>query len=488
MLGKELLLVARALSNEKGVSEQVVLNAIEAAIESATQKKYLGELKAKVNLNPQNGTYTTSRVFDVVEESDDFDENFHILASDPKVQELELKLDDVYEVIMDSITFGRIEAQAAKQVIYHKVREAERALVVEQYQNKVNTLVSGIVKRVTREFILVDLGGLADAHLSRKEILPHDIYRLGDRVRALLYNAEHREKGPQLFLSRTKPEMLMELFRVEVPEIGENIIEIKGASRDAGFRSKIAVTTNDGRIDPVGACVGMRGSRVQAVSGELGGERIDITLWDSNPAQFVINAMAPAEVASIIVDEEKNCMDLAIEDTQLSQAIGKNGQNVRLASQLTGWELNAMSVEDFNNKSSSESEVLINKFVKDLDIDAELASLLAENGFTTIDEISYVPTSELLEINGLDEDIINELRARANDVILARALNSNDTPNSLLDIDGVDEDLANKLSEKNIKTVEDLADCAILDLQEVVPEINNEDAGNIIMQARKIWE
>lgn len=398
---------------------------------------------------------------------------------------------DRIEEIIPSIEFGRIEAQTARQVIMQKVREAERELIIDQFRSKLGQLIYGTVKKVTRDNIIIDLGGKAEAFLPRSEMLPHEMFRPNDRVRAYLYEITPQARGPQLFVSRTRNEMLIELFRIEVPEIGENIIDIKAAARDPGNRAKIAVKTNDGRIDPIGACVGMRGARVQAVSSELGGERVAIILWDDNPAQLVINAMAPADITSIVVDEDTHTMDLAVAKEQLSQAIGRNGQNVRLASQLTGWTLNVMTTEEFESKNQEESSKIVNLFTSALEIDEEIATLLVAHGFSSLEEVAYVPKEELLAIEEFDEEIVEELRNRANDKLLEMALSSgkglSGTPDdSLINMEGMTEDLANKLASKGITTMEDLAEQSVDELMEI-EGISEEKAGALIMKAREPW-
>jgi N utilization substance protein A len=492
-MSKDLLLVASALSNEKGVDEQVVIEAIQSALESATRKKYPGNIAVRVKLDKSTGNYETFRCWTVVEDDLLEEPDREISLTDAKTRSQDLELGDIIEEPMESVEFGRISAQAAKHVIFQKVREAERKTIIHEYQSRVGEIITGVVKRVTRDYLILDLGGITEAILYRNEMLQQDIFRLNDRVRVVLYAVEEQEKGPQLFVSRTRPSMLIELFKIEVPEIGENIIEIKGAARDAGYRAKLMVTTNDGRIDPIGACVGMRGSRVQAVSGELGGERIDIILWDENPAQLVINAMAPAEVASIVIDEDTHTMDLAVSEDQLSQAIGKNGQNIRLASELTGWTLNVMSVDEFNAKSESESLDVIELFKSKLDVDDDIAGVLADNGFTTIDEIAYIPEEELLNIEGFDTDIVAELRNRANDALLTNALVSaeneeNNSPSEeLLALEGLDVEIANKLAKNSIISLDDFADLAVDELVEIVPELQEQQASELIMRAREHW-
>ncbi|WP_131782603.1 transcription termination factor NusA [Legionella gresilensis] len=490
-MSKEVLLIAEALSNEKGVSKEVVLQAIQSALESATRKLSVADINVRVKLDPRTGEYETFRYWDVVPDEELESTESQISLSAAKERSPSLQVGDTLEEPMPSIEFGRIAAQTARQVITQKVREAERQQVVDQFRSKLGQLIYGTVKKVTRDNIIVDLGGKAEAFLPRQEMLPNEMFRTNDRVRAYLYDITPQARGPQLYISRVRNEMLVELFRIEVPEIGENIIEVKAAAREPGVRAKIAVKTNDGRIDPVGACVGMRGARVQAVSSELGGERVDIVLWDDNPAQLVINAMAPAEISSIVVDEDTHTMDLAVQKEQLSQAIGRNGQNVRLASQLTGWTLNVMTIEEFNNKNQEEASKSINLFTSTLDIDEELATLLVTNGFSSLEEIAYVPKEELLAIEEFDEEIVDELRNRANDTLLTQALTSgSETSNSsngdLLTLEGMTEDIAASLLARGINTVEELAELSVDELLDV-PDMTEEKAGALIMKAREPW-
>lgn len=487
-MSKELLLVAEALSNEKGVDKNVVFEAIQTAIETATRKLCGADWGVRVSLDTRSGDYTTFRYWDVLEDDSVIEFPDHQLTlTQAQEKQASIKVGDRIEEVIDSIEFGRIAAQTARQVIMQKVREAERNLVIDQYRYKLGGLVHGTVKKVTKDYLIVDLGGKAEAFLPRNEMLPQEMYRLNDRVRALLYEIADTARGPQLMLSRTRTEMLTALFGIEVPEIGENIIQIKAAAREPGIRAKIAVKTNDGRIDPVGACVGMRGSRVQAVSSELGGERVDIILWDDNPAQLVINAMAPAEISSIVVDEDSHTMDLAVQQEQLSQAIGRNGQNVRLASQLTGWTLNVMSVSDLEGKNQAENERSVELFTAVLDIDKDLAHLLVQNGFSSIEEIAYVPKEELMEIEGFDEDIVEELRNRANTGLIAQALSlEGQVAENLMQLDGMTLDLAQKLDQKGIHNLEELAECGLDELTDI-PGISAEQAGQWIMKAREPW-
>ena len=410
-MNKEILLVAEAVSNEKQVPREKIFEALEYAIASATKKKNEGEIEVRVSINRTTGDFDTFRRWEVVPDDHEQENPYAEMSlSAAQVDDPDVQLGDYVEEQIESIAFDRITTQTAKQVIVQKVREAERAQMVAEYEDKVGELVTGTVKKVNRDNIIIDLGNNAEGVIYRDDMLPRETFRPGDRVRGLLYVIRPEARGAQLFISRTHPDMLVELFRLEVPEIAEETLEIKSAARDPGSRAKIAVKTNDKRLDPVGACVGMRGSRVQAVSGELGGERVDIVLWDENPAQFVINAMAPAEVASIVVDEDAHAMDVAVEQDNLAQAIGRSGQNVRLASQLTGWELNVMTVADLNKKHEEETAKVLQVFVEGLDIDEDFAELLASEGFSTLEEVAYVPVSELLAIDGLDEDTVEELR------------------------------------------------------------------------------
>ncbi|MGF1908962.1 transcription termination factor NusA [Vibrio kasasachensis] len=488
-MSKEILAVAEAVSNEKGVPRERIFEALEIALATSTKKKRDIEIDVRVAIDRKTGEFITYRRWLVVEEVEFPTKEISFDAAN--YDDEEVQLGDYIEDEIESVTFDRITTQTAKQVIVQKVREAERAQIVEQFIDNEGELVTGVVKKVNRETIVLDLGNNAEAVILRDDQLPRENFRPGDRVRGLLYKVAPDARGFQLFVTRSKPEMLAELFRVEVPEIAEEIIEMKGAARDPGSRAKIAVKTNDRRIDPVGACVGMRGARVQAVSGELGGERIDIVLWDDNPAQFVINAMAPADVASIIVDEDAHSIDIAVEADNLAQAIGRNGQNVRLASQLTGWELNVMTVEDLQKKHAEESQASLENFMKYLDIEEDFAQLLIEEGFSTLEEIAYVPVSELQEIGDLDEEIIEELRNRAKEALTTLALAQEETfdglepADDLLALEGLERELAFKLAAKGVATLEDLADQGIDDL-EGIEGLTDERAGELIMAARNI--
>ncbi|NRA83850.1 MAG: transcription termination/antitermination protein NusA, partial [Gammaproteobacteria bacterium] len=466
-MSKEILLVTEAVSNEKGVPREKIFEALEIALASATKKKSEKEIEVRVDIDRKTGEFDTFRRWLVV--ADDAVENAfaEMTISAAQYDDESVQLGDWVEDQIDSITFDRITTQIAKQVIVQKVREAEREMVVDQYREHLGELVTGIVKKSSRDSVIIDLGNNAEAIIYKDDRLPRESFRSGDRIRGLLYDIKEENRGPQLCVSRTHPDMLIELFRIEVPEIGEEMLDIMGAARDPGSRAKIAVKSNDKRIDPVGACVGMRGSRVQAVSGELGGERVDIVLWDDNIAQYVINAMAPAEVVSVIVDEDTNSMDLAVEEDNLAQAIGRNGQNIRLASQLTGWNLNVMTVAELKEKHEAEDNKVISVLTKDLDIDADFAQVLVQEGFTSLEEVAYVPVSELLAIDGFDEDLVNELRERAKSALTTKALKVEESlddahpADDLLALEGLERHLAFVLASKGVITLEDLAEQGI---------------------------
>lgn len=491
-MNKEILLVVDAVSNEKAVPREKIFQALETALATATKKKYEGDIEVRVAIDRKTGDFDTFRRWQIVEGDGVMQNPYREISLDAaQFDDPSLQLGDYVEEQIDSITFDRITTQTAKQVIVQKVREAERAQIVEQFRDQEGTIVTGVVKKVNRDSVILDLGNNAEGVLYREDMLPRESFRNGDRVKGLLAAVKPEARGSQLFVSRTHPDFLKELFRIEVPEIGEEIIEIKGAARDPGSRAKIAVKTNDRRIDPVGACVGMRGARVQAVSGELAGERIDIVLWDDNPAQFVINAMAPADVASLVADEDNHTMDIAVVSSNLAQAIGRNGQNVRLASQLSGWELNVMTVEDMQTKHQAEKDRILNLFTQALDIDDDFAELLVEEGFSTVEEIAYVPLSELQRIEDLDDEQIEELRERAKQALSTQALAKEETlagakpADDLLALDGMTQDLAYELAARGIPTLEDLAEQGIDDLSGV-PGMTEEKAGELIMAARNI--
>ncbi|MFC5705665.1 transcription termination factor NusA [Aeromonas eucrenophila] len=491
-MNKEILLVVDAVSNEKAVPREKIFQALETALATATKKKYEGEIEVRVEIDRKTGDYDTYRRWVVVADQASMENAYgEITLEAAQIDDPEIQVGDYVEDQIDSVTFDRITTQTAKQVIVQKVREAERSQVVDQFKDKEGTIISGVVKKSNRDNVILDLGSNAEAVIFRDDMLPRETFRPGDRIRGLLYAVRPEARGSQLFVSRSSPDFLKELFRIEVPEIGEEMIEIMGAARDPGSRAKIAVKTNDRRIDPIGACIGMRGARVQAVSAELSGERADIVLYDDNPAQYVINAMAPADVASIIVDEDNHTMDIAVEAANLAQAIGRNGQNVRLASQLTGWELNVMTVEDMRAKHQAENDRILTLFTSALDIDDDFASLLMEEGFSTLEEIAFVPVNELLAIDGLDEDMVEELRKRAKDVLTTKALAKEESfegvepSEDLLNLAGLDRDMAYALATRGVGTLEDLAEQGIDDLADI-EELTAEKAGELIMAARNI--
>ncbi len=485
-----MLLVIDAVANEKGVPKNTIFEAMEAALASAAKKRYSEDMLMRVAINRVNGSYETFRRWEVVADDEEIEEpDQQLPLSAAQERDPDVEVGGFVEEPMPNAEFGRIAAQAAKQVIVQRVREAERAQVVEAFQDRVGELITGTVKRVERGNVYLDLGGNAEAFVPRERMIPKEPVRSGDRIRGYLFEVRSEARGPQLFVSRTAPEFMIELFKLEVPEVGQGLVTIKGAARDPGDRAKIAVKSNDPRTDPIGACIGMRGSRVQAVSNELNGERIDIVLWNENLAQFVINAMAPAEVQSIIVDEEKQSMDIAVTEEKLSQAIGRGGQNVRLASKLTGWHLNVMTQEQVQAKSEAELSTARELFVRVLEVDAEIANILVQDGFSTIEEIAYVPASELLEIEEFDEDIVEELRARARDALLTQLIadeekiEANKPEDALLALDGMDDTLAYALAKEGLVTQDSVADLAVDDLMEF-EGMEEERAARIIMAAR----
>ena len=499
-MNKDILLVVDAVSNEKGVAKEIIIDAMEAALASATKKKSREDIEVRVEIDRSSGDYETFRRWEVVDDKDEEGQTLtelefsarQLFLRDAIEQADDIAIGDFIEEPMESVEFGRIAAQSAKQVMVQKVREAERAMVIEDYQDRIGDLVMGIVKRVERGSAILDLGNNAEGYVAKEELIPREAIRTGDRVRGYLTDVRAEQRGPQLFISRICPEFLIELFKLEVPEIGQGMIEIKGAARDPGARAKIAVQSKDARIDLVGACVGMRGSRVQAVSNELSGERVDIILWDDNPAQFVINAMAPAEVVSIVVDEESHAMDVAVAEDKLAEAIGRGGQNVRLACQLTGWDLNVMSELDAMEKSEVEGQKVQVQLMEQLDVDEDVALILVQEGFSTVDEVAYVPVQELLAVDEFDEEIVEELRQRARDYLLTQAianeevLDGAEPAEDLLSLEGMNDDLAIQLAGKGISTQEDLAEQSVDELVEAV-EISETAAGALILAARAPW-
>jgi len=488
-MSREILLVVDVMAREKNVSKEVIFDALELALASATKKRFSEEVEVRVSVDRDTGEYETFRCWQVVPDDAVEFPNHQIALSEAQLRDASLQLDDFVEESLEPVEFGRIGAQAAKQVILQKIREAEREQILNDFLDRREHLVTGVVKRMDRGSAIIESGRI-EALLPRDQMIPKENLRVGDRVRAYLMKIDRNVRGPQLILSRTAPEFLVKLFELEVPEIEEGLLEIKAAARDPGLRSKIAVKSSDQRIDPIGTCVGMRGSRVQAVTGELAGERVDIVLWSADPAQFVINALAPAEINSIVVDEEAHSMDVVVEEEQLAQSIGRNGQNVRLASELSGWSLNILTEEDAQRKSEEESTSIRTIFMQKLDVDEEVADILVQEGFSSLEEVAYVPLAEMLEIESFDEDTVNELRSRARNALLTEAIASEEkieeAADDLLHMEGMDGATARLLASKEVVTMEDLADLAVDDLVEMTG-MDSERAKQLIMTARAPW-
>ena len=491
-MANEILLMADVLSSEKGVEKQVIFEAIEAALATATRKRHREDIEARVHIFQDSGDYESFRRWEVIAEDAEIEfPTKQLTFAAAQIMEPEIQVGEFIEEELEPIEFGRIAAQAAKQVILQKVREAERNRVATEFEPKLNDLVSGVVKRVERGDVIIDVSGV-EALLPRSKMIPREGLRPGDRIRAILIDVRVANRGPQLVLDRITSDLVLKLFRLEVPEAGEGIIEILSAARDPGLRAKISVRSHDNKIDPVGACVGIRGSRVQSVSNEIGGERVDIIKWADDPAQFVINALAPAEVESIMLDEDKGTMDVVVDEENLSQAIGRGGQNVRLASELTGWDINIMSHEQANEKMEEESVEVRKEFIEKLDIGDDVASILVQEGFTQLEEVAYVPREELLAVEEFDETLVDELRSRAEDALVTLAilreeqLKDAQPAQDLLEMEGMDEATAKFLALNDIKTMEDLAECAIDEIIDI-DGIDTERAETLIMTARKPW-
>ena len=488
-MSREVLLLVDALAREKNVEKNVVFAALELALGSATKKRFREDAGVRVSIDQETGNYQSFRRWQVVPDDTVEDPARQIPLSEALQRNAEIQLEEFIEEPLEPIEFGRIGAQAAKQVIFQKIRDAEREQILNDFLERKEYMVTGTIKRMERGNAIIESGKI-EAALPRDQMIPKENLRVGDRVRAYLSKVDRTARGPQLVLSRIAPEFLMKLFELEVPEIEEGLLEVKSAARDPGSRAKIAVKSNDQRVDPIGTCVGMRGSRVQAVTGELAGERVDIILWSNDPATFVINALAPAEISSIVVDEEKHSMDIVVDEENLAQAIGRGGQNVRLASELTGWELNIMSMEESQEKNEEEFSIIRKLFMEKLDVDEEVADILAQENFTTLEEVAYVPLNEMLEIESLDEKTVNELRTRARNMLLTEAIvseeNVENMSEDLLSLEGMDSGTARELAAKGIKTREDLADLAVDDLLEMI-EMDTERAKNLIMTARAPW-
>lgn len=489
MQGRELLLMVDALAREKNVPRDVVFAALESALASAMKKRYKDEVDIRVAISREDGSYRGFRRWQVVPDGELDDHDLQIILSEARKQDPDIQLEDFIEEELEEIEFGRIGAQAAKQVILQKIRDAEREQIINDFLSRGDSLLSGTIKRVDREGAIIESGRI-EARLPRDQMIPKENLRNGDRVRAWVSRINREGRGPQLFLSRTAPEFIMKLFELEVPEIEQGLLQIRAAARDPGVRAKIAVHATGSRVDPIGTCVGVRGSRVQAVTQELAGERVDIVLWSEDPAQFVIGALAPANVSSILVDEERHVMDVVVDEDNLALAIGTGGRNVRLASELTGWQINLMSAEESEKKQEDERAAIRGVFMERLDVDAEVADILIDEGFTSLEEIAYVPLNEMLEIEAFDEDTVNELRERARNALLTQAIATeeklNETADDLLSLEGMDRELAVKLAEANVRTRDDLAELAVDELIEIT-ELDEERAKALILKAREHW-
>ena len=488
-MSREMLMLADALAREKNVDKDVVFEALEQALAQATKKRFKEEADVRVSIDRESGDYESFRRWQVVTETELESEDFQILLIDAQDTHPDIEVGDYIEAPLENVEFGRIGAQAAKQVILQKIRDAEREQIIQDFLARKEHLVNGVVKRVDRGNVVIE-SGRVEGFLHRDQMIPRENLRVGDRVRAYLLRIDRGTRGPQVMLSRTAPEFIMKLFELEVPEIEEGLLEIKAAARDPGLRAKIAVVSHDPRIDPIGTCIGLRGSRVTSVTNELAGERVDIIHWSADPAQYVINALAPAEVSSIVVDEDKHAMDVVVDEEQLAMAIGRGGQNVRLASELTGWELNIMSRETADEKQQTESRKTLDLFIAKLDVDEEVAQILVDEGFSTLEEVAYVPLNEMLEIEAFDEDLVNELRNRARNALLTAAIVGEEqveaSAGDLLSLEGMDAETARALASKGVHTTEDLAELAVDELTEMAT-MDAERAKQLIMAARAPW-
>jgi len=488
-MSREVLLLVDALAREKNVEREIVFEALESALASATKKRFTEESDVRVQIDREDGDYEAFRRWQVVPDGELEDHDLQIILTEARKQQADIELEEFIEEELEPVELGRIGAQAAKQVILQRIRDAEREQIISDFLQRGEPILSGSVKRVDREGAIIE-SGKVEARLPRDQMIPKENLRTSDRVRAFVSRVNREGRGPQLFVSRTAPEFIQHLFAIEVPEMEQGLLEIKAAARDPGVRAKIAVLSHDKRIDPIGTCVGVRGSRVQAVTGELAGERVDIVLWSEDPAQFVIGALAPANVSSIVVDEEKNSMDVVVDEDNLALAIGTGGRNVRLASELTGWQINIMTAEESEEKSEKERSEMKGLFVEKLDVDDDVAAILVEEGFTTLEEVAYVPVNELLEIEAFDEDTVEELRSRARNSLLTEAIATEEkigkTEEALLELEGMDRDLAATLADNKIVTRDDLAELAVDELVEFT-NMDEQRASELIMKARAHW-
>ena len=488
-MSREILLLVDALAREKNVTRDTVFGALESALASAMKKRFKEDAEIRVSIDRETGSHEGFRRWLVVPDEAGLQEpDKQEMLSDARELLPSIEVGEYLEEPLEPVEFGRIGAQAAKQAILQKIRDAEREQVLNDFLDRGETIVSGTIKRMDKGDCIIETGKI-EARLPRTEMIPKENLRIGDRVRAFVLRVDHAARGQQVILSRTSPEFIRQLFENEVPEIEQGLLEIKAAARDAGVRAKIAVIAYDKRIDPIGTCVGMRGSRVTAVRNELGGEQVDIVLWSEDPAQFVIGALAPANVESIVVDEDKHAMDVVVDEENLPKAIGSKGQNVRLASELTGWQINIMTPEESLSRQETERVGLRATFMSKLDVDEEVADILIDEGFTGIEEIAYVPMQELLEIEAFDEDTINELRARARNALLTEAIAQEErleTAQDLLELEGMTPELAAKLAERQVHTRDDLAELATDELAEIAG-LDEQQASDLIMRARAHW-
>jgi N utilization substance protein A len=488
-MSREILLLADALAREKNVDREIVFQSIESALASATKKQFSDEVDVRVAIDRDSGDYEAFRRWLVVPDGELEDHDLQIILTEARKQIDDIEVGDYIEEDMEAVPFGRIGAQAAKQVILQKIREAEREQILKDFLERGETIINGTVKRLERGDVIVEAGKI-EARLPRDQMIPKENLRPGDRVRAFMLRVDRTPRGPQIILSRTAPEFIMKLFELEVPEIEQGLMQIKSAARDPGVRAKIGVFTIDRRIDPIGTCVGVRGSRVQAVTHELAGERVDIVLWSDDPAQFVIGALAPANVSSILVDEERHAMDVVVDEAELAVAIGRGGQNVRLASDLTGWQINIMTSDESTARAEQERSNLLNTFMQKLDVDAEVAELLVEEGFSSLEEVAYVPIAEMMQIEAFDEDTVNELRTRARNALLTEAIAQEEkletTAPDLLSLEGMNHDIAAKLADAKVFSRDDLAELATDELTEITG-LSTEQAADLILKARAHW-
>ena len=489
MNNSDILLMAEVVSREKSLDKNIIFEAIEAALATATRKRNRNNIEVRVAIERSSGDYEAFRQWEIIADDEEMiNPDAQMFLSDARKHSEELNIGDFIEEPMEAIEFGRIAAQAAKQVIIQKVREAERNQVVMEFQKHLGELVSGTVKRMERDGAIVDINGV-ETLLKRSAMIPREALRKGDRIRALVSEINPEARGIQIFLDRVSTRFLVELFKLEVPEASEGYLEIKSGARDPGSRAKVSVYSYDPKIDPIGACVGIRGARVQSVSNEIGGERVDIIQWSEDPAQFVINSLAPAEVESIVIDEDTHAIDVIVDESQLSQAIGKNGQNVKLATELCGWEINILTNDQALEKAEGEEAEARNRLITQLDIDEEIAGILVQEGFTSLEEVAYVPKQELLDIEEFDEDLVEVLRNRAEDALLIQSASASaaEAEVDLMNLEGMDEETAAKLKENDVANSEDLAEFATDELLEILPELGEEKASALIMKAREPW-